>query len=168
MAIKAKKKKVSGVTMVELVIVITIVGILASVASMYIKETIDLWRFISFRNEVVAQARISLSRIGRELRQIKDNYSVYNATSSYISFQDVNNSTISYSFSSPNLLRNSDTLASGVTNFTLTYYDEDNLLISSPALYPVRTDIERINIHLEVSSGTQSKALELEVYPRNI
>ena len=37
-----------GVTIIELIMVIIIVGILAGVSSLYIKQVIDQWRFLLF------------------------------------------------------------------------------------------------------------------------
>jgi hypothetical protein len=146
--------------------VITIVGALSAVASMYIKETIDLWSFMSFRNEVVAQERMAMFTMAREIRQAKDNNSVYNTTNATrFRFQDFNNTTIDYQLVSGNIMRNADVLVNGVTNFTLTYYDANNNLLAAPAFNP--TNIYRVTIDVTVQAGGRAKSLRTQVFPRN-
>lgn len=162
------RQKIKAMTLIELVMVIVIVGVLAGASSMYIKESIDLWRFLTFRNEIVSGGRMALIRIGREMREIKDDASVYTANPSEFEFDDMNNNRINYRLSANNLMRNSDVLANGVNSLTFTYYDTGNNPIATPDVYPDETDIYRIEIALEVQSGDQTKRLESQVYPRNL
>ncbi len=171
-----KRKK--GVTIIELIMVIVIVGVLVGASSMYIKETIDLWNFLNFRNEVVSQLRTALLRMGREIRLIKDESSITAAQVSRLDFTDVNDNTISYQLSSGNLLRYfnsttaSDILAAGVQGLYFCYYDSDNNPICSPECNcsvdsADLTNIYRIKIKMDIQSGDQSKHLESQIYPRN-
>lgn len=172
-----------GVTLIELIMVITIVGILTTVSSLYIKETIDLWSFLSFRSEAVAQGRTALLRMEREIRQIKDNASIALADSTQLRFISVDlngdgsDDTIEFVRNSANnelrrIFNNDNSgqgyvLASGVTDDAIfTYYNAAN----SPLAAPVSdtTQIYRINIELEISAGTQTKTLKTLVYPRNL
>lgn len=162
------RQKIKAVTIIELVMVIVIVGILAGVSSMYIKETIDLWSFLTFRNEVVSGGRMALARMGREIRQIKDDLSVYTATASEFEFDDINSNRINYRLAGNNLMRNSDILVSGVNSFTFTYYNKDNQVITTPEVSPDQTDIYRIDITFQIQSGDQAKTLGLQIYPRNL
>lgn len=164
----AAKKEKMGITLVELIMVITIVGILTTAASMYIRETIGLWRFVTFRSEVTAQVRTALIRMDREIRQLKDDLSVYTAAATQFRFDDINANNIDYQLSGNNLMRNSDILAAGVSGLSFTYYDADNNALTAPLVSPVNTDIYRINISLSIQSGEQTKTLSLEVYPRNL
>ncbi|MBU2035149.1 MAG: prepilin-type N-terminal cleavage/methylation domain-containing protein [Candidatus Omnitrophota bacterium] len=160
-------KKARGFTLIEAIMVIVIVGILAGGSSMYIKQVINLWSFQNFREEAVSQGRIALIRISREIRQIKDPYSVNAANQTVFSFVDYNNNTISYSLSGTALNRNSNLLISGVNNLAFSYYDDNNQPVVSPTLAPYRTNIYRINIDFQVQSGGQTKNLKTQVWPRN-
>lgn len=155
-------------TLIELIMVIVIVGVLTAASSMYIKETMDLWRFLSFRNEVVSQVRLALIRMQREIRLVKDDLSVLTATASRFRFIDLHDNTIDYQLSGSNLMRNSDILAANVTSLTFTYYNNTNTLISTPLVSPNLTDIYRIGITLVIWSGNQTKTLFSQVYPRNL
>jgi prepilin-type N-terminal cleavage/methylation domain-containing protein len=157
-----------GLTIIELIMVITIVGILTAVSSLYIKETIDLWLFLSFRSEAVAQGRAALLRMEREIRQIKNDVSVYTAEPTRFRFDDINNLNIDYQLSGSNLTRNADILASGVSALAFTYYDNNNQVIANPDVSPNPTNIKRININVTAQSGAQSKTLNTQVYPRNL
>lgn len=160
------KKFNSGFTLIETVMVIVIVGILAGGSSMYIKQVIDTWNFQNFREEAVSQGRIALIRMTREIRQAID-LDVYSASQTNFSFKDVNDNIINYTVSADNLNRGSNLLLSGVENFNFTYYNKTNQVIASPKLYPSRTDIKRIDIDFQVHSGSQTKRLRSQVWPRN-
>lgn len=157
-----------GVTLIELVMVITVVGILTGVSSMYIKETIGLWRFLSFRSEAVAQGRLALLRVEREVRQIQNDTSVRIAEASRFQFDDMGATTITFELSADNLLLNSDILAGGVSDLTFAYYDSSGLEIAAPDVFPSPTNIRRIDISFTIGSGGQNKTLTTRVYPRNL
>jgi prepilin-type N-terminal cleavage/methylation domain-containing protein len=159
--------KSKGVTLIELVMVIAIVGILVSVSSMYIVEVVKTWNFLSFRSEIVNESRLALFRMIREIRQLGNQTDVYKAQKSDFQFRDINLNTIEYNLSGENLLRNSDVLAGGITNLTFTYYNRTEAQIPSPLVSPASTDIFRIRVNLEIRSGSQTKRLESEAYPRN-
>ena len=162
------QKSRRGFTLIELIMVIIIVGVLTGISSLYIKETIDLWRFLTFRNEVISQERIALMRMSREIRQIKDAYSITSANAQQFQFTDSNSAPIGYLLSGSNLLRNADVLAERVSALTFTYYNKTNQIIATPQVAPNKTDIYLININMTVQSGTQSKTLKTQVYPRNL
>ncbi len=164
-----------GVTIIELIMVIVIVGVLVGASSMYIKETIDLWNFLNFRNEVVSQLRMALLRMGRETRMAKN---ITTAQASRFDFTDMNDNTVSYRLSSADLLRyfNSttayDILAAGVQSVYFCYYDSNSNSICSPecncnVASADLPDILRVKIKMDIKSGNQTKHLETQIHPRN-
>ncbi len=157
-----------GLTLIEIVITIVIVGILVGGSMFYLRQVIDLWEFMSFRNEIVSQGRMALMRMSRDIRQIGNTASVFNANSTRLRFKDVNNVTLDYYFSSPDLRRNNDTLANGINALVFTYYNQTNQQIAVPLVSPQATDIRRIKIRLNMFSGSQNKTFETQVFPRNL
>jgi prepilin-type N-terminal cleavage/methylation domain-containing protein len=161
------KLKNRAVSLIELVMVIMVVGVLVGVSSLYIKQLVDTWQFLTFRNEMVSEGRAALMRMEREFRQVLDASSVYTATSTMFEFDDMNNNRISYWLSGNNLMRNSDILADSVTSLAFAYFDKNNNLVAAPVVFPGQTDIYRITITLSLQSGNQSKILRSQVVPKN-
>ena len=161
------ENKRRGFTLIEAVMVIAIVGILVAVSSGYIKSTVDLWDFLSFRNEIVNQARMGLLRMTREMRQVANNTSVYFANSTRFNFTDYNLNNINYYLASNNLMRNANILIRGLDNLTFVYYNNASAVISNPRVSPDTTDIYRVGITMGIRSGTQTKVLRTQVFPRN-
>ena len=173
-----------GTTLIELVMVIVIVGILAGASSMYIKETIDLWRFLNFRNEVVSQGRMALFRMEREIRQVKDPYSIALADSGDLRFtaidldEDENDDTVEFFRNASDELRRifngspaqGYILVSPVTNPVgnpiFTYYDSNNSQLATPV--GDRSTIRRIGVELWIQAGSQTKILKSQIYLRNL
>jgi prepilin-type N-terminal cleavage/methylation domain-containing protein len=157
-----------GVTIIELVMVIVIVGILAGVSSGYINQVIATWQTVSFRMDTVSQMRIALDRMSREMRQINNTTSVLAATSNAFRFNSSDGSTITYNVSGTDLLRNNTVLATGVTRLAFSYYNVTGGLLANPDVSPDSTDIRHITVELEVRSGGQNKNMTLQVFPRNL
>ncbi len=161
----------NGLSLIELVLVMAIVGVLVGVSSLYIRETIDLWRFLSFRNEMINQGRMALSRMAREIRQVSNITSVYTATDSRFRFQDSNAEMIDYALSGTDLTRNGASLASGIRDLEFTYYGKDGLeLTGAPLVSPQQTDIFRVGVSFNVTAGAgnaqQKATLHTQIVPR--
>jgi prepilin-type N-terminal cleavage/methylation domain-containing protein len=151
-----------GVTLIELIMVIVVVGVLAGGLSFGINEVIEVWGFLTFHNEIALQGRMALMRMGREIRQIGDSDSIYTCLPSEIDFNDINENRINFRFSGNTLLRNGDILADNVSGLIFTYYDEDGSTADSCP------DTYRIAIELQLSRGTQTLTLRSQIYPRNL
>ena len=161
-----RKNARAGVTLMELIMVMSCVAILVSLGGMYIKQIFNLWNTVSFRSEVVEQGRMALSRMAREIRQVNNTTSVLNATASRFRFNDSSGNTIDYSYSAGNLTRNGNVLAP-LNNLTFQYYDNRSQVIASPAVAPQATNITRVNMTIGIRSGSQDKTLSEQVYPRD-
>jgi prepilin-type N-terminal cleavage/methylation domain-containing protein len=157
-----------AVTLIELVIVIVVVGIIASASSFYLREVINTWNYLSFRDEVVSVSRQALFRMDRDIRQVNNSSSVFAASGTVLNFTDTQGRSISYTFSGTNVTRNGQVLVSGVKAFNFSYYNRTNGLIASPIVAPGATNICRIRVNMTVESRSQNKTVGISVYPRNI
>ena len=164
-----KNKK--GFTLIELVIVITIVGIAASIIGAILLGAIDAWTFKFNRNDILWDGRLAIDRMTREIRTIKDSASVTTASSAQFRFIDAGNKDITYSLSSTNLNRTEDgaanLLAENVSSFAFTYYDASDTVISVPAVSPSATDIRRVRINLTLTKNGQNVYLQSDASPKN-
>lgn len=158
----------SGVTLMELVLVMGVVAVLASLSSVYIREVINLWNFVSFRNEVVAQGRTAMMRMTREMRQVSNQSAVLSANATCFRFVTAGNDTIEYNLSGTYLMRNTNIMAAGVSKLGFVYYNNQSAALSSPKVSPQTTDIRSINATMELTSGKQSKSFTARIFPRNL
>ena len=168
-------KRKNGVTIIELIMGIVIVGTLAGISSMYIKQVMDLWNFISFREETASQGSAALIRIARELRQATDISAADAANLIFAADLDANGTddSVQYLRNASNELRRvfnangqGDILSDGITGLDLTYYDANNSALARPVSDPL--DIKRIKITLTIQSGSQTKTLKTQIWPRNM
>ena len=179
---KEMSKRVSlkgqkGVTIIELIMGIVIVGTLAGISSMYIKQVMDLWNFISFREETSSQGSTALIRIARELRQAND---ITTADAANLLFtadldSDGTDDSVQYFRNAASELRRvfnnnnsgqGDILSSGLSGLDLTYYDANNSALARPVADPA--EIKRIKIELTMQAGSQTKTLKTQIWPRNL
>ncbi|MCX5708525.1 MAG: type II secretion system protein, partial [Candidatus Omnitrophica bacterium] len=145
-----------GLTLIETIMTIAIMGILSGVLMFSIKGVMDLWNFWSFRSEISSQGRIAVMRMVREIRQVRNETTVFIADSSRIQFNDTINQTIDYALNGTNLTRNGNVLASGITHLDFTYYDISNAQLAPlPLNQTNREAIFMIGLELTMVSGDQ-------------
>src|SRR5450759_1333238 len=111
-----------GFSLVELIVVIVVLGIVASIGAVLVRD--GMLGYLRGREITSAdwQGRLALERITRELRDVAaPNYSNIAATScgtSTFAFSDINATPISYTQSTTTLLRNGQPLADNVTGLS--------------------------------------------------
>ena len=157
-----------GVTLTELIMVIVIVGVLAGGIGFFVVQAIDIYKFITFRNEDVSQARMAMNRMTREIRMLKDDHSVLTANSTDFEFNDMDGNSIEFQLSGNTLLRNSDILVDGIQIFQFTYWDIQGNELTNPAVSPDSTDIWRICIRMSIQTGDESMTIKSQAHPRNL
>lgn len=165
MKIKYRIKK--SVTLIELVVAMTIVGILSVGLSAYINQTIDVWNFLSSRSDVVNYGRLSLTRMVNDIRWIANNTSIVSANNTSFVFNATDGSVVNYTYYNKRLIYNSNTLSSGVTNFGFTYFNNLSAAMPSPVSQANLTGIYRIGINATFGEGNQTSMVTTEVHPMN-
>lgn len=160
-----------GFTLIELVIVIVIIGVIAGVVGYILLAAADAWTFKFNRADLLADGRLAMNRMVREIREIKRATNVTTATPSHFRFTNVDDVDIAYSRTSTDLNRTADStanvLAENVSNLTFTYYDSSGATIATPVVTPNKTDIHRIRINLTLTKSGENVYLQADSRPRN-
>lgn len=155
-----------GVTLIELVITIVLVGIIASVGSLLLQQGVRAYINEDARADLTNQGRVAIERMAREIREIRSRTSLdipgcCSATS--LSFYDVAGNRIDYDVSGGNVVRrNLTALASGdavVLGFL--YYRTDG----TPAANA--SEVWVIQVDLIVTRNGESQPFRIRVHPRS-
>ncbi len=178
-----------GFTIIELIIVIVIAGIISGIFGMLILQVIDVYSFVTVREDVLSEVELAMERMVREIRQVQKAAQaaevIYRAYSAEFQFVGVREpySIIGFRKEASVLFRdsdgvkengsvafgNNDVLADDITNLTFTYWDEDNNeLPSTPSSSADIEKIKRIEISIVMKRQDQEVRIDTQVYPRNL
>jgi len=146
--------------------VIVILAIIVVASTPFITTVLNAWVFDKAERDMVFSARLSLNRMVREIRQIKNSTDYITTwTQTEFNFTDMNNNVIDFRQNSTQLLRNSDELmsmlnSSGGLNFTY--------LSSSGSTAAEKRAIRMVRIRLNLASGENNMVIESLARFRNI
>ncbi len=164
-------KKEKGFTLIEVIIVITIVGIVSVIIGSMLLGVVKAWTFKFNRNDILCDGRLAMDRMTREIRTIKDSTSVTTASAAQFRFTDTGNKDITYSLSSTNLNRTengtANLLAENVSSLAFTYYDANGNTIATPIVSPSATNIRRVRINLTLTKNGQNVYLQSDASTKN-
>ncbi len=155
-----------GFSLVELIVVIVILGTVASMGAIVVRD--GMLGYLRGREITSAdwQGRLALERITRDLRDVASpNYSSIAATacgSSTFAFSDIFAMPISYTQSTTTLMRNGQPLADNITGLSFSCLQSDGLTYSSTpsaAYY--------ISVSMVVSTTNTSATYRSTVKPRS-
>lgn len=158
--------KLQGYSIVELVIVIVVLAIISALLSFFLLQGFSSY----FEGEQVVQNQgagaLAMSMMSNDVRQVRDPTAVTAASSSQFAFTKFNGSTVTYSLSNGQLIRNEGSspsvLASNVQAFPFQYYDATGALTSTLA------NIRYVDIDLVISESGGLSRFSTTVYPRYI
>ncbi|MFA4906150.1 MAG: hypothetical protein WC645_06570 [Candidatus Margulisiibacteriota bacterium] len=156
-----------GYTIIELVIIITLLGLLSFVFGAFITESMDAWVFVKARENALGTSRYAIERMVTELRRIQKPNMIITSATSEVSFVDIEGGTVTFSQEATNLLRNSDILATGLVNgsgngLRFTYLDVNG----NPT--PINQNIRSIRVWLKLNKFGQTMILESAAKVRNL
>jgi prepilin-type N-terminal cleavage/methylation domain-containing protein len=155
-----------GFTLIELIVVIVVLGIVASMGAVVVRD--GMLGYLSGRETTSAdwQARLALERIARELRNVAapGSASIDPAScgSPGFSFVDITANQISYTLAGGSLQRNGQPLADTVTGLRFYCLQNDGQTYST-----VPSAVYYITVSMIVSTANTSAIYRTTVKPRS-
>ncbi|MBI5399880.1 hypothetical protein HZB07_04640 [Candidatus Saganbacteria bacterium] len=123
-------------TLIEEVMIIVIIGVLAMVFAVYIREGTAAWQFLSTQKNLALSSRAALNRINRELKRVNQNFNITIYSSSEISFIDIDNNVVDFRQSGSQLLRGSQVLLNNLQSpngLTFQYFNSSGDITADPS-----------------------------------
>ncbi len=158
-------KSESGMTLIELILVMVLVSILAGFISKIIFYEVNTYEMIADRKDELQSSRYAFHVMTRDIRQILKPDSLLYASADSITFADVDTTMISYKYQNSEIVRNGDLLVDGLTDFYFRYFDDAGIALSTPVADP--NDIRVVELNLENTVHSQIIDAQIKVTPRN-
>jgi len=156
-----------GFSLVELIVVIVVLGIVASMGAVVVRD--GLLGYLRGREITSAdwQGRLALERIARELRDVApsvvaNNIAAASCGSTAFSFSDINAAQISYTLSTTTLLRNGQPLADNVTGLRFYCLQNDGQTYST-----VPAAVYYVTVSMVVATANTSTTYRATIKPRS-
>ena len=159
----------SGFSLVELVLVIVLIGIIASVGAQLMGTGFQMYVEGRDSLSVDAQARLALERITRELRAVRKATGLTLAPATELNFTGLDGTAVRYCMgavggcpgAAGELMRNAQVLAGGISGLSVVYTDSAGAVTAVPA------QVLNISIQFTAAQGGISTAYRATVSPRN-
>ncbi len=158
-------QKESGVTLLELILVVVMISILAGFVSSMIYNEINTYQIVTSRSEVIQNLQRTTQFMSKELREIMNPDSIFQASTDSIRFDKWGDIPISYKLVDGQLFRNNAILIPSVNMFSFTYYDNSGNQLASPVANPDKIKSIELKI-IKILKG-QPITLNTKVTPRN-
>lgn len=157
------RRGAGGFTLVEMVMVIVITGLVASLGGLLLHHGVRAYFLSREQAEIDWQGRLALERMLRDLRRLRSTTpaDLVMNPSNRVTFVDVDNQTISYVLSGGTLLRNGKPLADGVSALDFLYLKSDGRSVAGNA-----SQVFYISASFTLTQGGSSSTLRGTVFPR--
>lgn len=179
-------KNHKGFTLIEMILAITLLGIVAAVIAIPLSQGVKGWFQATSREGITQSGRIGIERMVREIRNTarKSNNTpcISSATGASFSFSDASGNlttcnSIAFTLATPYIQRTdasgTSNLADNVNSMTIQYYDKNNqcMLAQPNCPSPIGvtiTDIRRLSIEIVSTQGGEILRKYNEVYLSNM
>lgn len=161
----------TGVTLIELVVVIVLLGIIFGIGAMILRGSFPT--YFAERDIAAAdgQAQLALARMTREIRTIRSNASTdLSPGASVLSFTNTAGTTIQYQYNSGSQTLErvenggtAQTLADHVTSLTFSYWQSDGKTPATSA-----ANVYYVTAQFTVSRGVAISTYRATVWPRDL
>lgn len=155
-----------GAALVELVLVILLVGIIFAGASELLTQGFRAYFVANATTNAEWQERVALERMVRDLRAVRSSADIVIASSTQFSFVSISGNSVNYQKTGTQLMRNSQTIASGVQSVNFSYYDENGE--STAQLNAIRYITMTLTVTSGVAGLTTTISASATVYPWNL
>jgi prepilin-type N-terminal cleavage/methylation domain-containing protein len=154
----------AGVTLIELVITIVIVGIIAGITGILLLSGVREYTAQDARASITSQGRLGIERMTRDIRMIRSRTAtdIPTMTASTLSFVDISGNAVVYTSGAGAVTRNGVALASsGSATLTFSYVQQNGTAAATAAQVWV------IQMDLTFATGSESQSFRVSVHPRN-
>jgi len=141
-----------GFTLIELIIVISIIVIIAGASIHPLIKFYDLWRFSTTHMELLWDTRAAIRDMSKNIRMVRDDTSVLTATQTRFRFTDTNGTAVDYQLLGGNLNKDNAIFINNVSSFSFAYYDSTGAALPAPITSPSATDISYVVINMTVTN----------------
>lgn len=162
--LKHRLSSLMAFSLIELVMVMTLSGILMTAVGEIIRHAVDNSQQQYELDYLVGQQKFAMQRISRDLQQIRSNQAddLILATADDIRFIDQAGNVIEYRLLAGSLQLNGWDLAHHISTFDLSYYDADGDLTNNI------DDVRYVNITIAVQQHGMSFSTTTTVFLRNV
>lgn len=157
-----KKTKIGGVTLLEMIVVMILVGILASSISIELSQGLRSYFTSTAYMQGDWQARTAIERLMREVRSIASGSGITNVSTTNLTFTDVYGNSTSFYQSGSQIFRNDQVLADSIQNLEFNYYDRNGTITA------VNTSVCYITVNVVVNNQNYVSNLSTAIYPWNL
>lgn len=155
-------KQQRGFSLFELVMVILIMGVISVVVGKTLYQAAQTFMVQKNISETDWQGFIALERLTTDIHNIRSASSIATITSTQFSFVDADGSTVTYSKSGNSLLRSGQTLATGISGLTFSYFNNTGASTSTA------DQVRYVNISLILNQGTMNSSLSTLIGTRGL
>ena len=161
-ATETRRRGALGYTLVEMVSVIAILSIVALVSSGVLVQGMSTYARTVPAMDASYQLDHAQNVLRRELRDLAGTDTITTMGATSLSFDTKDGTTVTYSLSGTDLLRNGDLLAQGVTALAFRYWAADGTAATAAA------DVHFLETDLTVTVGSQSQRSQWAAFPRSL
>lgn len=149
-------------TLIELIIVIVLMGLLASVAARILAEGLRSLLTARQLTEANWQGQLAVERMLRDLRSVRSANDISISTANEFAFTNMDGNTVDYKLTGSSLMQGSNVLADGINTLTFTYYNQNG---TSGA---TGTAIHYVKASLNVTQNNTNYTISISAYLRDL
>lgn len=154
--------KITGFTLIELIMVIVLIGVVATAGSAMISQGLNSLLTIRKLTDATWQGQFALERMIRDIRAVRSANDITTSTANEFAFTDMDGNSIDYKISGTSLMQGSQIVADGINSLSFTYYDKNGTSGASIA------NVHYVKISLNVTQNNTNYTIDTIAYLRDL